>query len=150
MLICGLVGYINMRNLFQWASLLRIYSDWRVAEDTSLVTKLKLTLWDLEKKKPNLFETIVKKKKRKKEEVEKNFNTLTPHPWIHKGRPKRLGYRKKKLKRLPKREFLYGAICTVITLLRCWYANSSNNVPLLQNRLFLIANAWGEIFRYKF
>ena len=149
MLICGLVGYINMRNLFQWASLLRIYSDWRVAEDTSLVTKLKLTLWDLEKKKPICLKQLLKKK-RKKEEVEKNFNTLTPHPWIHKGRPKSLGYRKKKLKRLPKREFLYGAICTVITLLRCWYANSSNNVPLLQNRLFLIASAWGEIFRYKF
>ena len=71
MLICGLVGYINMRNLFQWASLLRIYSDWRVAEDTSLVTKLKLTLWDLEKKKPNLFETIVKKKKEKRRSREK-------------------------------------------------------------------------------
>ena len=65
MLICGLVGYINVCNLFQWASLLRVYWDWMVAEDISLVTKLKLTLWDLEKEKRRRREVKSRRKKRK-------------------------------------------------------------------------------------
>ena len=134
MFICGFVGYINVCNLFQWASLLRVYWDWMVAEDISLVTKLKLTLWDLEKEKRRRREVKSRKKKRK------NCNALTPHPWIHKRRPKLLGYRQKKLKRLPKREFLNGALCTLITLLKRWYTICSNDFPLLQNRLFIIAS----------
>ena len=137
MFIWGLVSYINMCNLFQWASLLRICSGWRGAEDVSLVTKLNPTLWNLRKK--NSFETIDKKGKKeetKLNEGEKqiNFNSLTPHSWIHKRRLKRLGYRMHN--------------CTVITLLKCWYTDSSNYIPLLQKRLFLIASARGEIFRY--
>ena len=44
------------------------------------------------------------------------------------------------MKRLPKREFLNGALCTLITLLKRWYTICSNDIPLLQNRLLIIAS----------
>ena len=113
-----------MCNLFQWVSLLCICSDWREAEDISLVAKLKLTLWDLEKKQTKfVWKKLIKREKRrnKVKQRRKKEKTLTLKLRIPEfiSVERNVWVTEKKLKRLPKREFLYGTICTITTLLKC-------------------------------